>query len=1122
MTKAKLATLLFVAVNALFADAIPGLFSTGADSTGAPLADGSIDSHYTLTSNDPNFPGPNAIVVEPGATWTGNTATSKWISVQASTQAATGAVYTYTTTFNLPVGANLATATITGMWAANDSVTLLLNGTQVASAPAPASGAVSNFSIPAGGPFVAGANTLQFAVTNATGSTTGLQVVMLTGTVALTPPPPPVLGITISNSAPGFVLGGTGTYAITVTNNGPGSTSGTPVSVTDVLTSAPGLTVTSMTGTGWTCTTLPICTRSDALAAGQSYPPITVTVNVAANATSPQINQASVMGGGSVGTVTSAGDSTAIQAAPILSVALSHTGTFTQGQIGDEWDILVSNASPTGATFGAVTVTDVLPAGYIAGSYGANVGWTCTPAPANSITCTSATVLNGGGTFPVIQIFVNVPANSPVSVTNTAHAFGGGDAIHTPANPATGSDTVSNVVQVPASIQATAGNNQYSNVGAAFPIALQATVQDAANVPIPGIGVKFTAPALGASGSFPGSTNVANVSTGTTGASLGVATAPVPFTANATPGPFTVTASTGGVSTSFTLTNVGYTVSASAGSPQSIPIGSASAIPLEVTVVDVHGNYQTNLAVAFSAPAAFVTLSALTATTDGTGRARMLASATGIGGSYNVFANLAGGGPPASFVLSNVNTSSAVGACQVTSGADDNGPGTLRYQVAACGAGGTITFAPAVTTVTLAQGQDIPLTQDLTIDGGGTVSIDANHQSRIFFVSGGNIVLKNLTLTNGLAKGGNGGSGGGAGGGAAGMGGAVFVNAGTFTAGNVTFLNNWAQGGNGGGTIVGESGGGGGVGGDGGAGTGVQLGNGGGGGDFGTIGGSAGDGSGGGGANGLVSGVVGGFGGGSGGFGTFGGSGGGGGGLGGVGGQGIGGGGGAGLGGAVFVRNGTLVLDAATFTSNSASGGGSGAPAGSPGQGKGGALFIGSDATAISFGMPTYSGDSATHANSGVTCSSVAGNGAADTPDVCGILQQASITATSGGGQLAIVNTAFANPLVATIMAGGNPVAWCAGDLRRSFLGRIHQRCKQHRHYRAERAGERECIGQRHIRWAVRRYGKHRRRSHAGDILIEQSPRRNADDGECRLYASGDANSTAVRDAAGRDCLGRR
>src|ERR1019366_6832619 len=41
------------------------------------------------------------------------------------------------------------------------------------------------------------------------------------------------------------------------------------------------------------------CTRSDVLTGGSSYPSITVKVNVASNASSPQVNQVSVSGGGS-------------------------------------------------------------------------------------------------------------------------------------------------------------------------------------------------------------------------------------------------------------------------------------------------------------------------------------------------------------------------------------------------------------------------------------------------------------------------------------------------------------------------------------------------------------------------------------------------------------------------------------------------------------------------------------------------------------------------------------------------------------------------------------------------------------------------------------------------------
>jgi MYXO-CTERM domain-containing protein len=162
--------------------AIAGLFPTGVDAAGAPLAAGTVDPHYTLSSNDPAFPGPDAIAVAPNPAWTPDTATSSWISIRVNRAGAADALYTYSTTFTLV--ANPATATLSGSWAADDSVTLRLNGTAVATRPATAYGTVAPFTVPAGSPFVVGANTLAFVTVNSGGGPTGLQVVTLAGNVA--------------------------------------------------------------------------------------------------------------------------------------------------------------------------------------------------------------------------------------------------------------------------------------------------------------------------------------------------------------------------------------------------------------------------------------------------------------------------------------------------------------------------------------------------------------------------------------------------------------------------------------------------------------------------------------------------------------------------------------------------------------------------------------------------------------------------------------------------------------------------------------------------------------------------------------------------------------------------
>jgi uncharacterized repeat protein (TIGR01451 family) len=90
---------------------------------------------------------------------------------------------------------------------------------------------------------------------------------------------------------------GGATFTITITNSGPVNTAG-GVTVFEMLPS--GLSVVSMSGSGWTCPASgTTCSRSDALAPSASFPAITVTVNVDAHATSPQTNVVSVGGGGS-------------------------------------------------------------------------------------------------------------------------------------------------------------------------------------------------------------------------------------------------------------------------------------------------------------------------------------------------------------------------------------------------------------------------------------------------------------------------------------------------------------------------------------------------------------------------------------------------------------------------------------------------------------------------------------------------------------------------------------------------------------------------------------------------------------------------------------------------------
>jgi len=91
-------------------------------------------------------------------------------------------------------------------------------------------------------------------------------------------------------------------YTLTVTNSAKaGPTSGT-VTVTEYV--PPGMSLNSISGTGWSCAAS-VCTRSNVLAAGASYPPITVSVSVLPDAPASANNGASVSGGNSPSASTS-------------------------------------------------------------------------------------------------------------------------------------------------------------------------------------------------------------------------------------------------------------------------------------------------------------------------------------------------------------------------------------------------------------------------------------------------------------------------------------------------------------------------------------------------------------------------------------------------------------------------------------------------------------------------------------------------------------------------------------------------------------------------------------------------------------------------------------------------
>jgi uncharacterized repeat protein (TIGR01451 family) len=123
--------------------------------------------------------------------------------------------------------------------------------------------------------------------------------------------PLPFLRANIARSG-SVVKGQTITYTVTVSNDPSASPTSSPVIVTEALT---GATISTMTGTGWSCSVgAGTCTFSSIMAAGASYA-VTVAAKVTGDPQSSVVNQVIVTGGGA-SVSASATDTATISAAP--------------------------------------------------------------------------------------------------------------------------------------------------------------------------------------------------------------------------------------------------------------------------------------------------------------------------------------------------------------------------------------------------------------------------------------------------------------------------------------------------------------------------------------------------------------------------------------------------------------------------------------------------------------------------------------------------------------------------------------------------------------------------------------------------------------------------------------
>jgi hypothetical protein len=372
---------------------------------------------------------------------------------------------TVTATFPVPAGQTVTSAGGTG-WTCNTSgqtVTCTRPGkgddalqpgssyppvTIATTIPSSASGTV---------PVTANANTAGDADPNGADGKT-------TVTIAPAPVVAPSLSMTVTPQGP-FTAGGTGNYQLTVSNApGAGPTTGT---VTATFPVPAGQTVTSASGTGWTCNTsgqTVTCTRPgtgpDALAGGAAYPPVTITTSIpsSASGTVPVTATAGTPGNadpnGGVGKTTVTVNPAQITPAsgPALSMTVTPQGNFTAGGTG-AYQLTVSNAPSAGPTTGTVSETFSVPAGQTVTS-ATGTGWTCNTS-GQTVTCTRPgkgdDALQPGSSYPPVtiatsiassasgQVNVTVGVNTPGNV-NPAGAQGQATVVVAPA-PSPGSVT---------------------------------------------------------------------------------------------------------------------------------------------------------------------------------------------------------------------------------------------------------------------------------------------------------------------------------------------------------------------------------------------------------------------------------------------------------------------------------------------------------------------------------------------------------------------------------------------------------------------------------------------------------------------------------------------------------
>jgi uncharacterized repeat protein (TIGR01451 family) len=290
---------------------------------------------------------------------------------------------------------------------------LLVSGTPAsASVTGGASGITENPGVPYGATAGAtGTSVTNESITQTSGTQSGAQC---------TP------DVTLSKNSSGiFTRGSTASYTIPVSNVSPYGSTNTTVTINDTL--PVGLTPTSASGTGWTCSIASqtvSCIDSTVLAAGGIYPSITITANVLQTAPSTVTNTAVVSGGGEVNL---ANDIATNVASVISSADLSVTNTAAPNPVAAGSNItytqVVTDNGPSAAD--NVTLVEAIPANTTLVSMTAPAGWTCTTPGSGgtgNVVCTTLSMAGSTTANFSMVVKVNVGTANGTLVADTATA----------------------------------------------------------------------------------------------------------------------------------------------------------------------------------------------------------------------------------------------------------------------------------------------------------------------------------------------------------------------------------------------------------------------------------------------------------------------------------------------------------------------------------------------------------------------------------------------------------------------------------------------------------------------------------------------------------------------------